>query len=154
MLGQSELSLLIDPRAESKVFQGITTEVTGEGGSAAPFNDYILKESEPFLKHFNLTADWHTLGEYFARLERSRTAINLATYVGATQVRQYVLHDENRAPTPVELDQMRKQLGPEAKEFIHMYWQERLKAARRVFNDPAEVEGIVELLEAATPLSS
>jgi N-acyl-D-amino-acid deacylase len=107
MLGQSELNLLIDPRAESKVFQGITTEVTGEGGSAAPFNDYILKESEPFLKHFNLTADWHTLGEYFARLERSHTAINLATYVGATQVRQYVLHDENRAPTAGELDQMR-----------------------------------------------
>jgi len=108
MLGQSELSLLIDPRAESKVFQGITTEVTGEGGSAAPFNDYILKESEPFLTHFRLTADWHTLGEYFARLERSHTAINLATYVGATQVRQYVLHDENRAPTAVELEQMRK----------------------------------------------
>jgi N-acyl-D-amino-acid deacylase len=108
MLGQSEMSLLIDPRAESKVFQGITTEVTGEGGSAAPLNDYILKENEPFLKHFNLAADWRTLGEYFARLERSRTAINLATYVGATQVRQYVLHDENRAPTAAELDQMRK----------------------------------------------
>jgi dihydroorotase/N-acyl-D-amino-acid deacylase len=108
MLGQSELNLLIDPRAESKVFQGITTEVTGEGGSPAPYNDYILRESEPFLKHFNLTADWHTLGEYFARLERSHSAINLATYVGATQVRQYVLHDENRAPTAIELDQMRK----------------------------------------------
>jgi dihydroorotase/N-acyl-D-amino-acid deacylase len=108
MLGQSEMSLLIDPRAESKVFQGITTEVTGEGGSAAPLNDYILKESEPFLNHFKLTADWRTLGEYFARLERSRAAINLATYVGATQVRQYVLHDENRAPTPAELEQMKK----------------------------------------------
>jgi N-acyl-D-amino-acid deacylase len=108
MLGQSEMSLLIDPRAESKVFQGITTEVTGEGGSAAPMNDYILKESEPFLKHFKLTADWHTLDEYFTRLEHSRAAINLATYVGATQVRQYVLHDDNRAPTPAELDQMRK----------------------------------------------
>jgi dihydroorotase/N-acyl-D-amino-acid deacylase len=108
MLGQSEMNLLIDPRAESKVFQGITTEVTGEGGSAAPLNDYILKETEPFLKHFKLTADWHTLGEYFSRLERSHTAINLATYVGATQVRQYVLHDENRAPTAAELDQMRK----------------------------------------------
>src|SRR5207247_328597 len=108
MLGQSEQNLLIDPRAESKVFQGITTEVTGEGGSAAPLNDYILKESEPFLKHFKLTADWHTLGEYFARLERSHAAINLATYVGATQVRQYVLHDEDRAPTAAELDQMRK----------------------------------------------
>lgn len=108
MLGQSELNLLIDPRAESKVFQGITTEVTGEGSSPAPLNDYILKESEPFLKHFNITADWRTLGEYFARLERSHAAINLATYVGATQVRQYVLHDENRAPTAAELDQMRK----------------------------------------------
>lgn len=108
MLGQSELNLLIDPRAESKVFQGITTEVTGEGGSAAPLNDYIVKESEPFFKHFKITADWRSLAEYFARLERSRMAINLATYVGATQVRQYVLRDENRAPTPVELDEMRK----------------------------------------------
>jgi N-acyl-D-amino-acid deacylase len=108
MLGQSELNLLIDPRAESKVFQGITTEVTGEGGSPAPLNDYILKETEPFFKHFKITADWRTLGEYFARLERSHLAINLATYVGATQVRQYVLRDENRAPTATELDEMRK----------------------------------------------
>lgn len=108
MLGQSELNLLIDPRAESKVFQGITTEITGEGSSPAPLNDYILKESEPFFKHFNITADWRTLGEYFSRLERSHSAINLATYVGATQVRQYVLHDENRAPTNPELDEMRK----------------------------------------------
>jgi N-acyl-D-amino-acid deacylase len=107
MLGQSEQSLLIDPRAESKVFQGITTEVTGEGGSIAPLNDYILKEQEPFLTHFKLKVDWRTLGEYFTRLERSRSAINLATYVGATQVRQYVLHDENRAPTAVELEQMK-----------------------------------------------
>ncbi len=108
MLGQSELNLLIDPRAESKVFQGITTEVTGEGGSPAPLNDYILKENEPFFKHFNITADWHTLAEYFSRLERSHSAINLASYVGATQVRQYVLHDENRAPTASELEEMRK----------------------------------------------
>jgi len=108
MLGQSEFNLLIDPRAESKVFQGITTEVTGEGGSPAPLNDYILKEIDPLLKHFKLTADWRTLDEYFARLERSRAAINLATFVGATQVRQYVLKDENRAPTAAELDQMRK----------------------------------------------
>src|SRR4030095_12992934 len=108
MLGQSELNLLIDPRAESKVFQGITTEVTGEGGSPAPLNDYILNEIKPTLEHFKVTADWKTLGEYFSRLERSRIAINLATYVGATQVRQYVLHDENRAPTAPELEQMKK----------------------------------------------
>ncbi|MGH9825770.1 MAG: N-acyl-D-amino-acid deacylase family protein, partial [Blastocatellia bacterium] len=108
MLGQSELSLLVDPRAQSKVFQGITTEVTGEGGSIAPLNDYTKKQIEPFLKHFNVKADWSTLGEYFDRLQRSGTAINLATYVGAAQVRQCVLHDDDRAPTSAELDQMRK----------------------------------------------
>lgn len=108
MLGQSEFSLLIDPRAESKVYQGITTEVTGEGSSIAPVNDYILKEAEPFLTHFKLKTDWRTLGEYFKRLERTPAAINLATYVGATQVRQYVLHDEDRAPTPAELEEMRR----------------------------------------------
>ena len=108
MLGQSEVSLLIDPRAESKVFQGITTEVTGEGGSIAPLNDYILKELEPTLKHFKVNVDFRTLGEYFARLERTPAAINLATFVGATQVRQFVLNDENRAPRPAELEQMKK----------------------------------------------
>ncbi|HEY7913920.1 MAG TPA: D-aminoacylase [Blastocatellia bacterium] len=108
MLGHSEVNLLIDPRAESKVFQGITTEVTGEGGSIGPINDYILKEMEPVIKKFNLTIDFRTIGEYFARLERTPPAINIATYVGATQVRQYVLGDEDRAPTAAELDEMRK----------------------------------------------
>src|SRR5262245_4185302 len=107
MLGQSELNLLIDPRAESKLFQGITTEVTGEGGSAAPLNEYIVKQMEPLLEHFKLTADWRSLGEYFNRLERARPAINLATYVGATQVRQCILHDENRPPTASELERMK-----------------------------------------------
>ncbi|HEY6331330.1 MAG TPA: D-aminoacylase, partial [Blastocatellia bacterium] len=108
MLGQSEYNLLIDPRAQSKVFQGITTEVTGEGGSIAPVNEYILAEDKPFLDHFKLTCDWTTLGGYFDRFARGGAAINLATYVGATQVRECVLHDDNRPPTPEELDRMRK----------------------------------------------
>jgi N-acyl-D-amino-acid deacylase len=108
MLGQSETALLIDPRAESKIYQGITTEITGEGGSIAPLTDYILQEMEPSLRHFNITVDWRTLDEYFKRLERSKSAINIATYVGATQVRQCVLKDENRAPTPAELEAMKK----------------------------------------------
>jgi dihydroorotase/N-acyl-D-amino-acid deacylase len=107
MLGQSETALLIDPRAQSKVYQGVTTEITGEGGSIAPQNDYTIAEQRPFLDHFHLTVDWRTLGEYFARFERDRPAVNLATYVGAAQVRQYVLRDEDRAPTPEELDRMR-----------------------------------------------
>jgi dihydroorotase/N-acyl-D-amino-acid deacylase len=108
MLGQSEVNLLIDPRAESKIYQGITTEITGEGGSIAPLTDYILQEMEPGLKHFNVTVDWRTIGEYFSRIERTRSAINIGTYVGATQVRQCVLKDENRAPTAAELEEMKK----------------------------------------------
>lgn len=108
MLGQSEINLIIDPRAESKIYQGITTEITGEGGSIAPLTDYILQEMEPGLKHFNIKVDWRTLDEYFKRIERTKSAINIATYVGATQVRQCVLKDENRAPTPAELEEMKK----------------------------------------------
>ena len=108
MLGQSEINLLIDPRAESKIYQGITTEITGEGGSIAPLTDYILQEMEPGLKHFNVKVDWRTIGEYFQRIERTKSAINIATYVGATQVRQCVLKDENRPPTPAELEDMKK----------------------------------------------
>ena len=108
MLGQSEINLLIDPRAESKIYQGITTEITGEGGSIAPLTDYILQEMEPGLKHFNIKVDWRTLDEYFKRIERTKSAINIATYVGATQVRQAVLQDENRAPTAAELEEMKR----------------------------------------------
>ncbi len=108
MLGQSEINLVIDPRAESKIYQGITTEITGEGGSIAPLTDYILQEMEPGLKHFNIKVDWRTLDEYFKRIERTKSAINIATYVGATQVRQAILKDENRTPTLAELEEMKK----------------------------------------------
>jgi dihydroorotase/N-acyl-D-amino-acid deacylase len=107
MMGQSEWSVLIDPRAESKVFQGITTEVTGEGGSIAPINDYQLNEQKEFISHFKIKVDWRTLDEYFARLARTPPALNMATFVGAAQVRQYVLHDDIRDPTAAELEQMR-----------------------------------------------
>src|ERR671929_104027 len=79
MLGQSETNLLINPRAMSKVMQGVTTEVTGEGGSIAPINERLIKEDEDFFRRFNLTVDWRTLDEYFSRLERQGAGLNLAT---------------------------------------------------------------------------
>src|SRR5215510_11741773 len=108
MLGQSEQFLLIDPRAMSKVMMGVTTEITGEGESIAPVNDRILKEQEDFNRRFNLTVDWRTLDEYFKRLEKQGSGINLGTFVGATQVREYVIGYDNRPPTPVELEQMKQ----------------------------------------------
>jgi len=107
MLGQSELALLVDKRAMSKITQGITTEVTGEGESIAPVNDLILKDWQPTLQKYNLTVDWKTLGEYFQRLERDGTSINLATFIGATQVRVFVLGHDDRPPTEEELQKMK-----------------------------------------------
>jgi dihydroorotase/N-acyl-D-amino-acid deacylase len=108
MLGQSETYLLIDPRAMSKVMMGVTTEITGEGESIAPINERQIKEQEDFLKRFNLTIDWRTLDQYFKRLEKQGSGVTLGTFVGATQVREYVIGYDDRAPTAQELDQMKK----------------------------------------------
>ena len=116
MLGQSETYLLIDPRAMSKVMQGVTTEVTGEGESIAPVNERLIKEQEDFNRRFNLNIDWRTLGEYFLRIERQGTGVNLATFVGATQVREYVIGFDNRPPTTAELEQMRELVASAMKD--------------------------------------
>jgi dihydroorotase/N-acyl-D-amino-acid deacylase len=108
MLGQSESFLLIDKQAVSKITQGVTTEVTGEGGSIAPLNQRLINEAKSFTEHFKLTLDWKSLDEYFRRLEKQGSGVNLATFVGATQVRQMVIGDDDRAPTPDELKQMQE----------------------------------------------
>ncbi len=113
MLGQSETYLLIDPRAMSKVMMGVTTEITGEGESIAPVNERLIKEQEDFNRRYNLTIDWRTLDQYFRRLEKQGSGVNLGTFVGATQVREYVVGFDNRPPTSSELEQM-KQLVAEA----------------------------------------
>jgi dihydroorotase/N-acyl-D-amino-acid deacylase len=107
MLGQSEFPLLIDNRAINKLSQGITTEITGEGGSAAPQNSNTIKAAMPFLEPYHLKIDWTDLDGYFKRLERQGTPINLGTYVGAAQVREAILGDDDRAPSPQELEQMK-----------------------------------------------
>ena len=107
MLGQSELTILINPHLPSKIYQGITTEVTGEGGSIAPLNDAILKADHVTYEHYGIKPDWRTFREYFARLRRQGMGINLASYVGATQVRRMVLGDDNRAPNTAELERMK-----------------------------------------------
>jgi N-acyl-D-amino-acid deacylase len=108
MLGQSELTILVNPHLPSKIFQGITTEITGEGGSAAPLNETIIAADKLSYDHFQIVPDWRSLRDYFARLERQRIGINIASYVGATQVRRVVLGDDNRAPSPAELERMKE----------------------------------------------
>jgi N-acyl-D-amino-acid deacylase len=107
MLGQSDLTMLVNPHLPSKIFQGITTEITGEGGSVAPLNDALIGADRVSYDHFHINPDWRTFREYFARLEKQGMGINLASYVGATQVRRMVLGDADRAPNSSELERMK-----------------------------------------------
>jgi N-acyl-D-amino-acid deacylase len=106
LLGQSEFNVLVDSRAASKVTQGITTEITGEGASIAPVNDRMIAAAKPAYDAFGVTHDWHSLDEYLTRLERSTTAVNMGTFVGSGGVRDYVIGQEDRPATPDELARM------------------------------------------------
>ncbi len=107
MLGQSEYPLLIDNRSISKLSQGITSEITGEGASIAPQTELTIAAMQPFARPLQLNVDWTTLDGYFKRLEKSGTPLNIGTYVGAAQVREAVIGDANRAPTPAEMEKMK-----------------------------------------------
>jgi N-acyl-D-amino-acid deacylase len=106
MLGQSEYNVLVDGRAASKITQGITTEITGEGGSIAPINDRMIAEGREAYAHYGVAPNWTTLAGYFKEFERRGSAINLGTFVGAGGVRNLVIGKDDRAATPAELEAM------------------------------------------------
>ena len=108
MLGQSEFNVLVDPRAASKITQGVTTEITGEGSSLAPLNDALVKAAQPQYDRFKVTLDFRTLNDYFARLQRNKPAINVGTFVGAGGVRAYVLGNGQKDAAPNDLEEMKK----------------------------------------------
>ncbi len=106
--GQSEFNVLVDNRAASKITQGVTTEITGEGTSIAPLNDRLLEDLKDDAKKYGVTLDWRSLDDYLRRFDRAKPAINVGTFVGAGGIRTYVVGKENRSATPAELDQMRQ----------------------------------------------
>ena len=106
MLGWSDIKVLADGRAASKITQGITTEITGEGSSVAPQTDATIAEDAEYYASLGVTVDWRDLDGYFRRLEQAGSAINIATFVGATQIRKIVLGNEDRAPTADEMASM------------------------------------------------
>jgi len=106
MLGQSELNALVDPREESKVRQGITTELTGEGISPAPMNALWIREHADWLRKYKLKIDWRDLAGYWKRLRNVRPSINEAVLVGAAQVRGVVLGLGDVQPDAKQLHKM------------------------------------------------
>ena len=116
LLGQSEYNVLVDGRAASKITQGITTEVTGEGVSIAPLNQRLIDEERDTYKKYGVTPDWKTLEGYFQALEKRGTAINMATFVGSGGLRSYVIGAQERAATASELDAMKALLDQSMRE--------------------------------------
>jgi dihydroorotase/N-acyl-D-amino-acid deacylase len=106
MLGQSEYNVLVDGRAASKITQGITTEITGEGSSIAPLNARMIADGKDAYAYYGVTPGWTTLAGYFQEFERRGAAINLGTFVGAGGVRNLVVGMDQRAATPEELRAM------------------------------------------------
>src|SRR5437762_10860720 len=109
--GQSEFNILVDGRAASKITQGVTTEITGEGTSIAPVNARLIEDMQSRAEKYGVNLDWHSLDEYFRHFERARSAINLGTFVGAGGLRTYVIGKDDRPATAAELDEMRKLLA-------------------------------------------
>src|SRR6266478_3691342 len=107
MLSWSTESLIQDGRSQSELRQGVTTEIMGEGESMGPVNDrlraYIVKQQSD-IKY---EVKWNTLAEYLQFLEKRGISCNVASFLGATTVRAYVIGFDDRAPTPAEMDQMR-----------------------------------------------
>jgi N-acyl-D-amino-acid deacylase len=143
--GQSEFNVLVDNRAASKITQGVTSEITGEGTSIAPLNDRMLDEMRDDAKKYGVVLDWHSLDEYFSHFERARPAINLGTFVGAGGLRNYVIGKDNRPATPAELEKMRQLVG-QAMEQGAFGLSSALKFVPDSF---ASTEEIVELAKVA-----
>lgn len=106
MLGQSDMSILADPRQPSKIYQGVTTEFTGEGTSPAPRNDKMIANHRASCARYQVSCDWHTFPQYFARLRERGMGINIGFYVGATSVREMVLGYDDVTPDPEQLKTM------------------------------------------------
>jgi dihydroorotase/N-acyl-D-amino-acid deacylase len=108
LLGHSEGSVLIDPKLEGKVRQGVTTEVTGEGHSPGPIDDAMAAEIDRTRLPGYPDATWRTLGDYMHAIEKRGSAINFAFFIGAANPREIVLGTVDRPPTPPELERMKQ----------------------------------------------
>ncbi len=107
MMGQSEYNLLVDGRGASKITQGITTEITGEGASIAPLNQRMLAKGRATYEHYGYTPNFTTLAGYFDELTRRGSAVNVGTFVGAGGVRNLVIGEDDRPPLAAELEAMK-----------------------------------------------
>ncbi len=107
MLSWSTESLIQDGRSQSEIRQGVTTEIMGEGESMGPVNDRVREHMLRVQADIKYDIRWNTLAEYLQYLEKRGISCNVASFIGATTIREYVIGFEDKPPTPEQLDQMR-----------------------------------------------
>lgn len=107
MLSHSETSWFVDSRSMSELLQGVTTQIFGEG-SMGPLNDEMKKRRRESQGDLRYDIEWTTLADYLKHLEKRGMSQNVASFIGAATIREYVIGLENKPPTPAQLDQMRE----------------------------------------------
>jgi N-acyl-D-amino-acid deacylase len=108
MLSWSTVSLIQDGRSQSEIRQGVTTEIMGEGESMGPVNDRVREHMIRQQIDIKYDIKWNTLADYLQYLQKRGVSCNVASFIGATTIREYVIGFEDKQPTPEQLDQMRE----------------------------------------------
>jgi N-acyl-D-amino-acid deacylase len=148
MLSWAPTSLIIDGNSQGDIRQGVTLEVFGEGGSMGPLNAKMKKEMEESQQGPNkIPIAWNTLGEYMHFMEKRGISCNIASFIGATTIRENIIGEDNRAPSAAELESM-KALVREAME------EGALGIGSSLIYPPAffaKTEELIELCKAAAP---
>ncbi len=147
MLSWSPVTLIEDGRSQGEIREGVTLEVFGEGESMGPLNAKMKKDMQDDQPIYKFNVDWNSLGEYMHSMEKRGISCNIASYVGATTIRTYVIGEDNRDPTPAELEQM-KGLVKQAME------EGALGVGTSLIYPPAffaKTNELIELCKAAAP---
>lgn len=147
MLSWSPVSLIEDGRSQGEIREGVTLEVFGEGESMGPLNAKMKKDLQDDQPLFKFKVDWNTLGEYMQSMEKKGISCNIASFVGATTIRTNVIGEDNRDPSPAELDHM-KTLVKQAME------EGALGVGTSLIYPPAffaKTNELIELCKAAAP---
>jgi len=107
MLSWSVDTLIVDGRSMGELKQGVTTQIFGEGDSMGPLNERTKKQAQDDQGDLKYDIKWATLSEYLQFLEKKGVSQNVASFIGATTIRRYVIGDEDKQPTPAQMQQMR-----------------------------------------------
>jgi N-acyl-D-amino-acid deacylase len=140
MLSWSNESLIVDGQSQSEIRQGVTTEIMGEGESMGPLSDAIKARMRREQTNIRYDIEWTTLAEYLRWLQRRGVSTNVASYIGATTIREHVIGLADRKPTEVELGRMRNLVEQEMKDGA-------LGIASALVYAPAFYAGTDELIE-------